>query len=244
MPRNVWNDIVSLQTGRLSNSTKYLLHASMTTTSKKKKWNLLENCHKYALTLFWNAYTWHVLEDLTSYGQWTNLHDRSRNGPKPVTNAWIDWFHAFITHVNTNSIATWVVLQNNADWDCFKTPILREILRIQNPLLEELCAFLEVIHLFQQVGWVRNKLQFHTVQQNPKAGLKLDGIPALNLWDLIVSVLGNTTQNHDRKGRPVVCPHTIHKRKQSRRVINDLGSVDFNLPNAQSSHQEALLYVF
>ena len=26
---------------------------------------LLENCHKYALKLFWNAYTWHVFEDLT-----------------------------------------------------------------------------------------------------------------------------------------------------------------------------------
>ena len=37
MPRNVWNDIVSWQTGRLNNSTKYLLHASMTITSKKKK---------------------------------------------------------------------------------------------------------------------------------------------------------------------------------------------------------------
>ena len=55
------------------------------------------------------------------------------------------------------------------------------------------------------------------------AGLRLDGIPALDLCDLIVSVLGNTTQNHDRTGRPVVnksesCspPHTIHKRKPSR----------------------------
>ena len=36
------------------------------------------------------------------------------------------------------------------------------------------------------------------------AGLRLDGIPALDLWDLIVTVLGNTTQNHDRTGRPVV----------------------------------------
>ena len=36
------------------------------------------------------------------------------------------------------------------------------------------------------------------------AGLRLDGIPALDLWDLIVSVLGNTTQNHDRTGKPVV----------------------------------------
>ena len=77
----------------------------------------------------------------------------------------------FITHVNTNSIAMWVILQNNAGWDCFKTPILQEILRTQNPLLEEHCAFLEVIHLFQEVGCGRNKLQFHTVQQNPKSSL-------------------------------------------------------------------------
>ena len=30
------------------------------------------------------------------------------------------------------------------------------------------------------------------------AGLRLDGIPALDLWDLIVSVLGNTTQTTER----------------------------------------------
>ena len=36
MPRNVWNDIVSWQTGRLNNCTKYQFHASMTTTSKEK----------------------------------------------------------------------------------------------------------------------------------------------------------------------------------------------------------------
>ena len=62
--------------------------------------------------------------------------------------------------------------------------------------------------------------------------------------DLIVLVLGNTTQNHDRTGQPVVCPHTNHKRKQSHRVINDLENVDFLPSNVPSSHQEALLYVF
>ena len=36
------------------------------------------------------------------------------------------------------------------------------------------------------------------------AGLRLDGILALDLWDLIVSVLGNTIQNHDRTVRHVV----------------------------------------
>ena len=52
MRRNVWSDIVSYQTRRLNNSTKYLLPASMTTTSKKKKQNLLENCQIHALLLF------------------------------------------------------------------------------------------------------------------------------------------------------------------------------------------------
>ena len=83
------------------------------------------------------------------------------------------------------------------------------------------------------------------------AGLRLDGVPALDLWDLIVAVLGNTNQNHTEQGdllknkREVRSPpHTIHKRKQSQRVVSDLENVDFIPSNVQSSHQEALLYVF
>ena len=41
------------------------------------------------------------------------------------------------------------ILLNNADWDCFKILTSREILKIQNPLLEEHCAFSEAIRLFQ-----------------------------------------------------------------------------------------------
>ena len=36
------------------------------------------------------------------------------------------------------------------------------------------------------------------------AGLRMDGIPALYLWDLIVSVLGNTTQNRIERGDPLL----------------------------------------
>ena len=169
--RNLLSDNVSEQKTQLNNSTKCLLPASMTTTTKKSKWNLLKNCHKYALKLFWNVYTWHVLDDLIFYGQWISLHDPSRSGPMHVTNAWIDWFLTFITRVNTNTSVLWVTLPSNADWDCFNTLILREISRIQNPLLQEHCAFLEVRHLFQKFGFARNKLQFHTVPQNPKSSL-------------------------------------------------------------------------
>ena len=66
------------------------------------------------------------------------------------------------------------------------------------------------------------------------AGLRLDGFTALDLCDLIVAVLhGNTNQNRTEQGdllknKREVCspPHTIHKRKQSQRVINDLDNVD------------------
>ena len=65
------------------------------------------------------------------------------------------------------------------------------------------------------------------------AGLRLDGIPALDLWDLIVVVLGNTNQSHKERGDPFMnknevrsTPHTIQKRKQSQGVINDLDNVD------------------
>ena len=56
-----------------------------------------------------------------------------------------------------------------------------------------LCVFWEVIRLFQSVGCVRNKLQFsHSSTESEiislDAGLRLDGIAALDLWDLIVSV--------------------------------------------------------
>ena len=82
------------------------------------------------------------------------------------------------------------------------------------------------------------------------AQLSTDGIPALDLWDLIVAVLENTDQSHKEQGDPLfkheVCspPHTIHKRKQSQRVINDLDNVDVIPSNVKCSHQEALLYVF
>ena len=74
------------------------------------------------------------------------------------------------------------------------------------------------------------------------AGLRLDGISALDLWDLIVFVLGNTIQTHERTGKPVVCRDKDHV--HSRGMFNDLDNVDFVPSNVQSSHQEALLYVF
>ena len=74
------------------------------------------------------------------------------------------------------------------------------------------------------------------------AGLRLDGILALDLWDLIVFVLGNTNQNHDRTGKPFVCRDKNHVHQQSRGMFNVVNNVRRVPSNVQFSHQEALLY--
>ena len=77
------------------------------------------------------------------------------------------------------------------------------------------------------------------------AGLRLDGIPALDLWDLNVFVLGNTIQTPDRSGQPVVnCDKDHGSNKRFQGIINVLNSIDCFPVNVQFSHQEALLYVF
>ena len=78
-------------------------------------------------------------------------------------------------------IAMWETLPNSADWDCFKTPTLQEIVRIQNPLLEDHCAFLEVI---APIRWMCKKQTAvsHSSTESEiislDAGLRMDGIPA------------------------------------------------------------------
>ena len=65
------------------------------------------------------------------------------------------------------------------------------------------------------------------------AGLRLDGIPALDLWDLIVAVLhGDTYQSNQERGDP----HKSPTRKKIQGKINDL--------HVNSCRKEAMLYVF
>ena len=73
------------------------------------------------------------------------------------------------------------------------------------------------------------------------AGLRLDGLPALELWDLIVSVFGSVSQISDRTGRPV---NDVKRHQKSQGKINVMENFDSVPSNVQSSRQEALLYVF
>ena len=72
-------------------------------------------------------------------------------------------------------------------------------------------------------------------------GLRLDGLPALELWDLIVSVLGNCSRISDRTGKPV---NGVDKRHKSHKKIYVMKDIDSVPSYVQSVRQEALLYVF
>ena len=125
--------------------------------------------------------------------------------------------------MNTNSIVMSVTLQNNAGCEYFNTPILRDILRTENLRLVEHCAFLEVIH-FVPTSWMCKKQTSVSLSSTESeiisldAGLRLDGIPALDLWDLIVLVLGNATQKHDRTGKRVVCREILFPQTSNFRI--------------------------
>ena len=71
-------------------------------------------------------------------------------------------------------------------------------------------------------------------------GFRLDGLPALELWDLIVSVFGSVIQTSDKTERPV----DVKRSQKSQGKINVLQNIDSVPSNVQSSRQEALLYVF
>ena len=107
-----------------------------------------------------------------------------------------------------------------------------------------LCVFGS--HTFVPISWMCKKQTSvsHSSTESEiisvDAGLRLDGLPALELWDLIVSVLGNMTQTAERTVRPVI----IDRSHRSQGKINALNNIDCVPSNVQSSHQEALLYVF
>ena len=108
-----------------------------------------------------------------------------------------------------------------------------------------LCVFGS--HTFVPVSWMCKKQTAvsHSSTESEiislDAGLRLDGLPALELWDLIVSVLGSTSHVADRSGQPDSNNGKHHKSQGQIDVMKDIDAVPSNV---QSACKEALLYVF
>ena len=102
-------------------------------------------------------------------------------------------------------------------------------------------------HTFVSISWMCKKQTAvsHSSTESEiislDTGLRLDGLPALELWDLIVSVLGNISRVSDRSGKPESDDHKHHKSHNKIDVTRDIDAVPSNV---QSARQEALLYLF
>ena len=108
-----------------------------------------------------------------------------------------------------------------------------------------LCVFGR--HTFVPMGWMCKKQTAvsHSSTESEiislDIGLRLDGLPALELWDLIVSVLVNVSRVSDQSVKPESHDYKHHKSHKKIDVMKDIDSVPSNV---QSARQEALLYVF
>ena len=138
----------------------------------------------------------------------------------------------------------WVILLN-ADWDCFRTDFAGDLEDSKSTSGGRLCILGG--HTFVPISWMCKKQTSvsHSSTESEiislDTGLRLDGLPALELWDLIVSVLGSVSQISDRTGRPV---NDVKKHQKSHGKIHVMENIDSVPSDVQSSHQEALLYVF
>ena len=99
-------------------------------------------------------------------------------------------------------------------------------------------------HTFVPISWMCKKQTAvsHSSTESEiislDTGLRLDGLPALELWDLIVSVFGNVSHISDRTGQP------LNGKNKSYNKIDAMHDIDHVPSNVQPASQEALLYVF
>ena len=246
MQRNVWNDIVSQQTGRLNNSTNYssrCIDDHHFKEETKSVGELSKVCSQIVLKCLYLAcigrleVLWSVNKFARSITKWTKACDKRLN-------RWISYIHHTCDyeqycHVGNTAKQCRLGLFQDSDFPGY--------LEGSNSTSggRTLCVFGS--HTFIPTSQMCKKQTSvsHSSTESEiislDAGLKLDGIPALDFWDLIVAVLGNTNQHHTEQGdllknkREACSPyHTIHKRKHLQRMINDEDNADLGFSNVQS----------
>ena len=147
--------------------------------------------------------------------------------------------------MNTNNVVMWVILLNNADWDFQDSDFAGDLEDSKSTSGGTLCIFGS--HTFVPISWMCKKQTAvsHSSTESEiislDTGLRLDGLPALELWDLIVSVLGNVSRVSDGSGK---LERDDHKYLKSHNKIDVMKDIDAVPSNVQSASRESLLYVF
>ena len=179
---------------------------------------------------------WSVNKFARSITRWTKACDKRRKRLILI----------FIIHVNTNNIVMWVILQKQCRLGLFQdSDFAGDLEDSKSTSGGTLCIFGS--HTFVPISCMCKKqtADSHSSTESEiislDTGLRLDGLPAPELWDLIVSVLGNVSRVSDRSGQP---DNDVKKHHKSQKKIDVMEDIDSVPSNVQSARQEALLYVF
>ena len=157
--------------------------------------------------------------------------------------------------MNTGKIVMWETQHNIVELNCLKTLILQETLKTQiSTSGAVLCIFGS--HTCVPISWACKKQTSvpHSSTEaeiiSLDAGLRMDGIPALTLWDLVIEVFPSEPNNTDgpkrelRKNPPaIVKSNMLHPIpiKHTKVIPTNIDHIPSNTKNSDSS---AVLYVF
>ena len=149
----------------------------------------------------------------------------------------------------------WVIRHNIVDWVYFKAQTWRADLEDSKSTSERiLCIFGS--RTFVSTSWMCKKQTSvsHGSTQSEiislDAGSRMDGSPALDLWDVVIEVLRSTNNtvkpNHDSIRESCARPNPKTKTPTNKRKhkVDQLSDVDHVPTNTHSSHGESQLYTF
>ena len=217
--RNAWNDIANWRTEQLNSYTKSQRHALTTFSLKKKKWDLLENCQNFARKLFFkNACIWRALVDqafLWSVNKlarvvtkWTRACDKRLARVISYTQYTIEIKQC--CHVGNTAQQCRLGLFQDSDF-------AGDLEGLTNRPQVDFCAIFGS-HTFVPISWMCKKqtsVSHSSTEAETNfldAGSRMDGIPAVDLWDLVIKVFHSSTnqQRNPRiacRGTCCVTPH-------------------------------------
>ena len=99
----------------------------------------------------------------------------------------------------SDRVVLWETRHSIADWVCFNTQTLLGTLRTRNQPQVESCVFSEVEQLFQFLDVQETNCCLHSSAESEiislDAGLRMDGLPAHDLWDILIEILRSTNNN-------------------------------------------------
>ena len=156
----------------------------------------------------------------------------------------------FITRLTIDNIVMWETRHSIADWVCFKTQTLLEILRTQNQPQEVSCVFWKQNICPSQLDVQETDFCLAPEIISLDAGFRMDGIPALDLWGMVIEVLRSSDNkvqskhtSHQETGA-VLDSKTKAQKVKRRQKVEQLSEVDYVPTNTHSSQGESQLYIF